>query len=240
MDGDFDGESRGDWAGRSCAGGRGMAGVRLAEHWEQVYRTKAPEAMSWHAAHLETSLEWIERAAPDRAAAIVDVGGGVATLAADLLAKGYSNLTVVDLAAAAIERARSEVQSRTGEAADRVRWMVGDVTTLELSSAAYEVWHDRAVFHFLTTPEERAAYVRQVERALTPGGQVVMATFGPEGPERCSGLATCRYDAAGLAREFGAGFAVVRSAVVEHRTPWGAVQPFLYCQMEWKPVASSV
>ncbi len=184
--------------------------------------------MSWHAGHLETSLEWIERAVPEKTAAILDVGGGVATLAVDLLAKGYANLTVLELAPAAIERARAEA----GEAADRVRWVVGDVTTVELAVAAFDVWHDRAVFHFLTKPEERAAYVRQVRRALKPGDQVVIATFGLEGPERCSGLMTCRYDAAGLAREFGAGFALVRSAVVEHRTPWGAVQPFLYCQME--------
>lgn len=204
----------------------------LADHWEQVYRTKAQEAMSWHAPHLETSLEWIERAAANRASAILDVGAGVATLAGDLLANGYESLTVLDLAPAAVERARAELQSRAGKAPDRVRWIVGDVTTAELPPAAFDVWHDRAVFHFLTQPEDRAAYLRQVERSLKPGGQVVLATFGPEGPERCSGLPTCRYDADGLAREFGRGFAVVRSEVIEHRTPWGAVQPFLYCQME--------
>jgi ubiquinone/menaquinone biosynthesis C-methylase UbiE len=203
--------------------------VSLAEHWEQVYRTRAPEAMSWHAPHLEASLEWIERAAPDRAAAILDVGGGMGTLAADLLAKGYDNLTVLDLAPAAMERARAAMQKQVGDAA--VRWVVGDVTHVDLPAGGFDVWHDRAVFHFLTTPEERAAYVRQVERALKRGGQVVMATFAPEGPERCSGLATCRYDEAGLAREFGPGFSLVQSAVVEHRTPWGAVQPFLYCLM---------
>lgn len=209
-----------------------VADVSLAAHWDQVYRTKAPEAMSWHAPHLETSLEWIERAAPDRAAAILDVGGGVATLAGDLLAKGYENLTVLDLAPAAIERARMELLSRTADAADRVRWIVGDVTAVELPPATFDVWHDRAVFHFLTDPEERAAYVRQVEQALKPGGQVVMATFSMQGPERCSGLAVCRFDADALARAFGPGFSVVRSEVVEHRTPWGVVQPFLYCQME--------
>lgn len=206
--------------------------MSLAEHWEQVYRTKAPEAMSWHAPHLETSRDWIERAAPDRAAAILDVGGGVATLAGDLLSQGYENLTVVDLAEGAIERARAELRSHMGAAADRVHWMVGDVTSMELPAASFDVWHDRAVFHFLTKPEERLAYVRQAERALKPGGQVVLATFAPEGPERCSGLPTRRYDAAGLAREFGSAFEVVRGEVVEHRTPWGAMQPFLYCQME--------
>jgi SAM-dependent methyltransferase len=205
--------------------------VSLAEHWDAVYRTKAPEAMSWTAPHLETSLEWIERAAPERSAAILDVGGGVATLAGDLLEQGYEHLTVLDLASSAIERARAELRSRAGAAAERVRWVVGDVTKVELPAAAFDVWHDRAVFHFLTKLEERAAYVQQVERALKPGGHVVIATFGPEGPEQCSGLATCRYDAPGLAREFGADFAVVRSTVVEHRTPWGALQSFMYCQM---------
>jgi len=210
----------------------GVADLSLAEHWDGVYRTKAPEAMSWSAPHLETSLEWIEQAAPDRAAAILDVGGGVATLAGDLLAQGYENLTVLDLAPAAIERARASLRDRVGAAADRVRWIVGDVTSVELPAAAFDVWHDRAVFHFLTQADERAAYVRQVARTLKPGGQVVLATFGPEGPERCSGLPNCRYDVAGLEREFGPGFAVLRSEVVEHRTPWGAAQPFLYCQME--------
>ncbi|MGA8528722.1 MAG: class I SAM-dependent methyltransferase [Acidobacteriaceae bacterium] len=209
--------------------------MTVADHWEQVYRTKAPEAMSWHAPHLETSLEWIVRAVPDRTAAIVDVGGGVSPLAADLLTKGYQDLTVLDVAPAAIERARTDLHSQMGEAADRVRWIVGDVTTVELPPATFDVWHDRAVFHFLTKPKERAAYVRQAERALKPGGHVVMATFGPEGPERCSGLSTCRYDATGLAREFGAGFAVVRSAIVEHTTPWGVVQVLLYCQLKRKP-----
>jgi ubiquinone/menaquinone biosynthesis C-methylase UbiE len=206
--------------------------VSLAEHWDEVYRTKAPEAMSWTAPHLETSLEWIKRAAPDRKAAILDVGGGVATLAGDLLEQGYEHVTVLDVSASAIERAREDLRRRMGAVAERVRWIIGDVTTMALQAAAYNVWHDRAVFHFLTRPEERAAYVRQAERALKPGGQAVVATFASKGPERCSGLPTCRYDAAGLALEFAAAFNVVRSAVVEHRTPWGAVQPFLYCQME--------
>lgn len=211
--------------------------MSLAEHWEQVYRTKAPEALSWHAPHLQTSLEWIERAAPDRTAAILDVGGGMATLAPDLLSKGYANLTVLDLSPTAIERARLTVSSQCGDAAAHIRWLVGDVTTVELPPAAFDVWHDRAVFHFLTKPEERAAYVQQMEWALKPGGQVVIATFAPSGPERCSGLPTCRYDAASLAREFGPGFALERSAEVDHRTPWGAVQPFLYCQMARSPAA---
>lgn len=210
--------------------------MRLAEHWDAVYRTKAPEAMSWTAPHLETSLKWIERAASERSAAILDVGGGVATLTGDLLEHGYEQVMVLDVASSAIERARAELQSRMGAVAERVRWMTGDVMTVELPAASFDVWHDRGVFHFLTMPEERAAYVRQVERALKPGGHLVIATFGPEGPKQCSGLATCRYDAAGLAREFGVAFSVVRSAVVEHRTPWGAVQPFLYCQL--KSVAS--
>lgn len=188
--------------------------------------------MSWTTPHLETSLKWIERAAPERAAAaILDVGAGVATLAGDLLKHGYEQVTLLDVASSAIERARAELQNRMGAAAERVRCMTGDVMTVELPAASFDVWHDRAVFHFLTKPEDRAAYVRQVERALKPGGHVVIATFGLEGPEQCSGLSTCRYDAAGLAREFGVAFRVVRSAVVEHRTPWGAAQPFLYCQM---------
>ena len=195
------------------------------DHWDKVYRTKAPDAVSWYRAHLERSLALIARAAPDRSAAIIDVGGGESTLVDDLLAGGYRNLSVLDLSPTAIEVARA----RTGEAGRQVTWLVADVTTADLMPQAYDVWHDRAVFHFLTEPDRRAAYVRQVARSVKPGGHVIVATFGPEGPVKCSGLDVVRYDAGSLHGEFGASFRLIESATELHQTPFGTTQQFLYC-----------
>jgi SAM-dependent methyltransferase len=181
--------------------------------------------VSWYRSHLERSLAFIDEVAPDRDAAIVDVGGGESTLVDDLLARGYRDVTVLDIAASAIERARK----RLGEAAARVRWLEADITTAELPAHRFDVWHDRAVFHFLTDPAQRAAYVRQVLRAVRPGGHVVVATFGPEGPEKCSGLPVQRYDAPALHGEFGAAFRMIDSAVELHLTPAGATQQFTWC-----------
>jgi len=153
-------------------------------HWDAVYTTKAPDAVSWYRPHLEKSLEIIERIARDRSVSIIDVGGGESTLVDDLLARGYQSVAVLDVSPTAIE----VTKRRLGQTADRVQWVVGDITNVELPSNAYDVWHDRAVFHFLTTMEQRVAYVRQVARAVKPGGHVLVSTFGPEGPTKCSGL----------------------------------------------------
>lgn len=194
-------------------------------HWETVYRTKAPDAVSWYAPHLDTSLALIGRSAGTCSAAIIDVGGGEATLVDDLLARGYTDVSVLDISAEAIRVARE----RLGAAADGVDWLVADITQAELPERRYDVWHDRAVFHFLLEPEQRAAYVRQVARAMRPGGSVIVATFGPEGPTKCSGLDIVRYDAEGLHDEFGPAFRLVESAVELHRTPFGTTQQFVYC-----------
>ncbi|AGG88454.1 class I SAM-dependent methyltransferase [Rhodanobacter denitrificans] len=194
------------------------------QHWETVYRTKAPEAVSWYRPHLDTSLALIERAAPDRGAAVLDVGGGASTLVDDLLARGYRDLNVLDISAEALNVARE----RLGKSADAVTWLVADLLDAPLQEARYDLWHDRAVFHFLTQAEQRARYVQQLTRALKPGGHAVLATFGPQGPLRCSGLDTVRYDAEGLARALGDGFALIDSALEFHATPFGTTQPFLY------------
>jgi len=169
-------------------------------HWEKVYATKAPQEVSWYRPHLERSLELIARAAPQPAAAILDVGGGESTLVDDLLGRGYKNITVLDIS----QTAFAVTQKRLGSAAGQVRWLVADVTEAALDEAAFDVWHDRAVFHFLTEQAQRAAYVRQVARAVKPGGHVIVSTFGPEGPAKCSGLDVMRYDAAALHGQFGA------------------------------------
>lgn len=174
---------------------------------------------------MEISLQLIEQAAPDRAARIVDVGGGESTLVDDLLARGYRNVEVLDLSAMALDVARQ----RLGTLARSVRWHCGDACTFDFARSQYHIWHDRAVFHFLTAPQQRAAYVRQVARAVRPGGHVIIATFGPQGPTRCSGLGVVRYDAGALHAEFGARFELIRHLVESHRTPSGAVQQFVYC-----------
>lgn len=197
----------------------------VKQHWERVYMAKAPEAVSWYRPHLETSLALIERAADTRTAPIIDVGGGESTLVDDLLLRGYKNITMLDVSQAAVDHTRN----RLGSAATQVRWLVADVTQVELESAAYNLWHDRAVFHFLTAQEQRMAYVRQVAGSVKPGGHVIVSTFGPEGPTKCSGLEVMRYDAEELRGEFGARFRLVESCKESHRTPFGTTQQFLYC-----------
>jgi SAM-dependent methyltransferase len=194
-------------------------------HWEKIYTQKAPDEVSWYRPHLETSLALIAKAAAGASASIIDVGGGESTLVDDLLARGYTNITVLDISRTAIDANKK----RLGEASQRVRWLVTDITQVELELAAYDVWHDRAVFHFLTAPCDRAAYVRQVARAVKPGGHVIVSAFGPEGPLKCSGLEVVRYDTESLRAEFGPRFHLIGSSTELHQTPFGTTQQFLYC-----------
>jgi ubiquinone/menaquinone biosynthesis C-methylase UbiE len=196
------------------------------QHWEKIYGTKAPDQVSWFRSHLEGSLALIERAVGgDRSASIIDVGGGASTLVDDLIARGYRNITVLDISEAALDVARK----RLGDAAESVHWLHADVAQLSLPENSYDVWHDRAVFHFLTKPEERLAYVRSVASAVKLGGHVIVGTFGPEGPKKCSGLDVVRYDAESLHEEFGARFRLVESSKELHETPFGTTQQFIYC-----------
>ena len=194
-------------------------------HWETIYRTKAADAVSWYRPHLDVSLRLIERVAANRSASVIDVGGGESTLVDDLLRRGFGHITVLDISATALDATRQ----RLGEDAGRVCWMAADITRVSLPRHAYDVWHDRAVFHFLTDPGARAAYVANVLNAVRPGGSVIVSTFGPEGPVRCSGLDVVRYDADALHNQFGAAFRLVESSQEQHYTPWGAAQQFLYC-----------
>jgi 2-polyprenyl-3-methyl-5-hydroxy-6-metoxy-1,4-benzoquinol methylase len=194
-------------------------------HWENVYTTKAPESVSWYRAHLETSIALVARATGSLSASIVDIGSGESTLVDDLLVRGYKNLTVLDISQTAID----VTKKRLGSAEEQVHWLVGDIVEVELDPQVYDVWHDRAVFHFLRRPEQRLAYVRQVTRAVKPGGHVIVSTFGPEGPTRCSGLEVMRYDAESLHSEFGGRFRLVESSKELHQTPFGTTQQFLFC-----------
>lgn len=194
-------------------------------HWETIYSSKSATEVSWFQEEAELSLALISEVAPDPAARILDVGGGASRLVDGLLRKGYGNVTVLDLSAAALEQARA----RLDDAGSRVLWLEADIRTIELEPAATDVWHDRAVFHFLTSEEDRQRYVQQVRHAVRPGGYVLVATFADDGPERCSGLEVARYSAGALHAEFGDAFRLVRSEREEHVTPWGATQRFVYC-----------
>jgi ubiquinone/menaquinone biosynthesis C-methylase UbiE len=199
--------------------------MQTSEHWNHVYQTKASTDVSWFQEHPRQSIELIEQSTVDSNAAIIDVGGGASTLVDDLLDRGYGALTVLDLSEAALEVARR----RLGQRAQAVSWIAGDITQVELPARAYDVWHDRAVFHFLTSEAEREAYVRAVLHAVKPGGTVIVATFAEDGPERCSGLPVMRYSPDALHAEFGAPFTLLRQEREEHHTPSDSIQRFVYC-----------
>jgi SAM-dependent methyltransferase len=204
-------------------------------HWETVYRTKRPTEVSWYQPEARLSLELIRRAVPDTLARIIDVGGGASTLVDGLLHDGYSNLSVLDLSTIALAEARR----RLGDSASRVQWLEDDILSAALPEAAYDLWHDRAVFHFLMHAGDRASYVAQVRRAVRPGGHVLVATFAEDGPLQCSGLPVARYSAETLHREFDGGFELVDSVRELHVTPGGSTQSFQYCLCRFAPHVSS-
>lgn len=195
------------------------------EHWEQVYSSKSVDEVSWFQEHAALSLKLIRDAGVAQTAPIIDVGGGASTLVDDLLANGYGNVTVLDLSAAALAAAKARLGARAAD----VQWLEANIIEAELASNAYEVWHDRAVFHFLTTAQERHAYVQTVLRAVKPGGLVVVATFAEDGPSQCSGLPVMRYDAKALHVEFGEPFVLLGHEKESHHTPGGNKQKFVYC-----------
>ena len=196
------------------------------KHWETVYETKPSDAVSWYSPHLETSLALIERAVPDHGAAILDIGGGASTLVDDLIGRGYRDVSVLDISAAALDVAKR----RLGDSATKVNWITADLLIKEFALLRYDLWHDRAVFHFLTEDFQRLAYIEQLSYTLKHGGCAIIATFGPTGPQKCSGLDTVRYDAAGLAQVLGPRFTLIDSMLEMHPTPFGTQQQFLYAR----------
>lgn len=225
--------------------------IASREHWQGAYTTKGPTAVSWYQAVPERSLALIRAAARAFATSVagktsdadtaslgatrvIDVGGGASTLVDHLAAETGVEVCVVDLAAAALEHARARLSPA---AAARVRFVEADVTgpLAEIETGWADVWHDRAVFHFLTTPEARLAYARNLARVLSPGGTAIIATFAPDGPEKCSGLAVCRHDGASIAAELsrsGRAFTLMAEQREEHATPWGSVQQFVYAVLK--------
>lgn len=195
------------------------------QHWEEVYTTKSTDAVSWFQPHAALSLDLIRATGLGKDAGIIDVGGGASTLVDDLLANGYNDLTVLDLSIHALEAARH----RLGKDENLVRWIEADITEVDLPARRYDIWHDRAVFHFLTTPEQREAYVQTVFRSVKPGGHVIVATFAEDGPLECSGLPVMRYRPEELHDQFGEAFTLLKHTREAHHTPAGKVQQFVYC-----------
>jgi SAM-dependent methyltransferase len=195
------------------------------EHWEQVYARSDPDALSWFQMHADQSLRLVRNSGLPGTASIIDIGGGASKLVDDLMACRYSNLSVLDLSAAAM----ASSQQRLGPLAQAVQWIEGDITTVELPFQAYDLWHDRAVFHFLTTAAQRKAYIDAVVHAVKPGGHVIVATFAKDGPTQCSGLSVVRYSPDGLHAEFGSPFTLLCHEEEAHRTPRGGIQKFIYC-----------
>ncbi|MCI4678372.1 class I SAM-dependent methyltransferase [Rhodoblastus acidophilus] len=192
-------------------------------HWQGVYTAKAETEVSWFQATPSPSLELLRLAGADRQSAIIDIGGGASLLVDHLLAEGFSDLTVLDLSEAALAKARA----RLGEAAGRVHWIVGDAAEWA-PPKAYDFWHDRAAFHFLTEPAEREAYMERLRRALRVGGAAIIGTFAPDGPQKCSGLSVVRHDSKSLAEALGPGFELLDERRHEHHTPWGSIQKFQF------------
>lgn len=194
------------------------------QHWAEVYRTKAPDAVSWYQPRPEPTLRALERLHVRETTSLIDIGGGASTLVDNLIECGWSDVTVLDIAAPALEIAKA----RLGQVAERVHWEVADITTWN-PGRTFDVWHDRAVFHFLTAEEQRQAYRQALRRGLAPDGLVIMATFALDGPERCSGLPVQRYDAASLTEAVGPMLKLADDWREVHITPAGTSQAFTWC-----------
>lgn len=192
-------------------------------HWETVYTSKSENEVSWFQESPALSLALIPEVGATSSSAIIDIGGGASRLVDHLIEDGFQDVTVLDLSAAALDAAKA----RLGERAARAHWLVADATAWE-PSRMYDVWHDRAAFHFLTEARDREAYIARLRQALTIGGHAIIATFALDGPEKCSGLPVARYDAASLGQTLGSGFALLQSQRSEHATPWGSQQRFQF------------
>ncbi len=195
-------------------------------HWEQVYASKPAEKLGWYEPHLRISLDWIDELHLPVDASILDVGGGASTLTEDLLDRGYRSITVIDLSA----RALSAAQERLAARAPLVTWLEADITAIELPNHCYDLWHDRAAFHFLTEPEQRQKYRANLLRALRPGGYLIVGAFALEAPPTCSGLPVQHYDSAKLQDFLGPTLELQRDIKESHLTPGGVQQMYLYCR----------
>jgi SAM-dependent methyltransferase len=207
---------------------RGADPAGRADHWQGVYRTKPSDSLSWYRPHLDASLELIAATGAGSRARILDVGSGASTLVDDLLAAGYEDVSVLDVAGEALDLARR----RLGAAAQRVSWIEADITRVDLQPGSVDVWHDRATLHFLIDEDDRRRYARTLRQALAPDGHLILATFAPGGPPQCSDLPVRQHQAADLQALVGSGFTLRRACTEVHKTPSGSRQPFTYCWLQ--------
>jgi SAM-dependent methyltransferase len=206
--------------------------MERTQHWDQVYQTKSETEVSWFEQEPATSLELIRSVLPPEGS-VIDIGGGASRLVDHLLSEPASSITVLDVSAVALKK----VQERLGTRAERVRWIVGDVTQLEHLPTC-DVWHDRAVFHFLTSLDDRRRYIELADQTIAADGYLILGVFAPDGPEKCSGLEVRRYDAASLASELGPSFRLIHNQTVQHTTPAGKPQSFCFAVFQHRPQAS--
>ncbi len=194
-------------------------------HWENVYETKNPDQVSWTQAKPQTSLDFIASLGLGKEAKIIDIGGGDSNLVDFLLQEGYENITVLDISAKALEKAKE----RLGDAASKVQWIATDITEFE-PTETYDIWHDRAAFHFLTTPEQVSKYIDITEKYIT--GFMILGTFSKNGPTKCSGLDIQQYDDKSLSEKFESGFERIKCITEDHTTPFGTTQNFVFCSFK--------
>ena len=209
--------------------------MQSASHWEKIYSTKAIHDVSWFQKHARCSLDLIGRTQISPDARIIDVGSGASILISELIALRYKNLTVLDISSAAIAAA----QKQLGSAASGVQWIHCDVTKVKLPDHSFDLWHDRAAFHFLTEEHDRAAYIKSVSDAVKPGGHLILATFAEDGPLKCSGLQIVRYSPQDLRAQFDGAFSLVEHQYEEHATPFGTMQRFVYCHFQRRSASNA-
>jgi len=204
--------------------------MNKSDFWNNVYKSKDIDAVSWYADRLDTSLELIEKNCVQKENTIIDIGSGRSSLAYDLYNLGYNNLTLLDIS----EEAISQTLNRLGKLPVSIKTIIGNISKITTQENLYDLWHDRAVFHFLTEESQRNKYVQNLKRSLKKNGIAIIANFGPDGPDKCSGLNTMRYDKTTLHAELGDDFQILGSKIDYHQTPFNTSQQFIYCWFKLK------
>ena len=204
--------------------------MNKSDFWNNVYKSKDIDAVSWYADRLDTSLEIIEKNCLQKENSIIDIGSGRSSLVDDLCNLGYNNLTLLDIS----EEAISQTLNRLGKLPVSIKTIIGNISKITTQENLYDLWHDRAVFHFLTEESQRNKYVQNLKRSLKKNGIAIIATFGPDGPDKCSGLNTMKYDKTTLHAELGDDFQILGSKIDYHQTPFNTSQQFLYCWFKLK------
>ena len=204
--------------------------MNKSDFWNNVYKSKDIDAVSWYADRLDTSLELIEKNCVQKENTIIDIGSGRSSLAYDLYNLGYNNLTLLDIS----EEAISQTLNRLGKLPVSIKTIIGNISRITTQENLYDLWHDRAVFHFLTEESQRNKYVQNLKRSLKKNGIAIIATFGPDGPDKCSGLNTMKYDKTTLHAELGDDFQILGSKIDYHQTPFNTSQQFIYCWFKFK------